>query len=359
MNQEYFRHLWVAPTTAQQLLGAAALLIVLGALVALYLYDRHQRAVQRQWGRIAALGISRGLSTLDLDLLRQFYRQVSPARRPLLANPETFQSMLRHYLASQVYLQPEGSVELLAGMFPAMKFKLGIETLRDIVPGEVMALKLPAENILVQTKEIKPDAVTLALAAAKSQSRQERPGNPTQPEPCQLYCFRPGFGGFSLKGMLERSGTSLVFSHLETITRHRKDHLMASLVCSVRLSAKRPVFDKHPSPTRKPPPGNHSEEGVRYVEMHVSAVTELVSDRALLCTTPSAADLPGKLEESVKEWALELTLPSGETLAGLGRIMHSRLRERFLVRLYGLSEEHKGILSAAISAADPQPERFL
>ncbi len=361
MNEEYFQHLWVAPTPAQQILGAAALFIIVGALVGVYLFEKRQRAVVSGWGRIAALAINRGLSPLDLDLLRQFYQQLSSSNRSALSRPDTFHSLLQDYLSSQAASQPEGSVELLATMFPAMKFKLGIDTLHDIVQGEVMALKLPAGNLLVHTREVTPDALLLSSAAVSPQEGLPRAtGNLPRSESCELYCYRPEFGGFSLKGRVDRTPEAMVFSHLESVTRHRRDHLMAALPCSVRLTGKRPVYPKRQSPLARKPIRAESqiEEGIHYQDMLVTAVTEFVSDRAVLCAASQAAR-PGKLEESVKEWAVELKLPSGETLDARGRIMRSRLRDRFIVRLYGLSGEHRELLTAAIAAANPEPERFL
>jgi hypothetical protein len=339
MGEEYFRYLWVGPSSAQQWMGLTALAAFLGLLLVAYLAYLRQTKMRTAWGRFSAMAIHKGCTQEDLDLLGLFYRQLKPAERKLVENSEMLQRLLFRFASHQVSLHPESVVDLYSKLCAPMSFQLDLASLQDIVIGEVMALQLPAGSFLVTMTRFNPDGSIVLRHAGPAVAQEPRPKS-------ILYLYRSGFGAYTLRGTAQAEESGFRFSNLVQVERHRPERWMAEIDANIVLTESRLPAIETPAPDAKPLPPPVS----------FRAGTILISTRAVSCsgTVPKAARTTRS-----REWLVELPLSGGPVIQCRGRILVSRFRDRFIVRLIDLSEEARVQIEEAVRLAGPIPERIV
>lgn len=357
-------------------------LVVLTLILIVYLMIRLRVAQQAQrdaaWLSLAAYGLKRKLSQLEMNLLRRFYDSLSAEdRSQILHNKRVFHAKMHDFLVANRQVEPRARVQLMDRLFPEIDFQVEIKSLRDIQPGESCSVEFDGHRMLGWVVKKTDNELWISLP-------NWTPERTYIGDAAQIYFFRPNIGGFLVHGSLQRAGRNgLVFEKPERIEFYGDQHLMARLELPIRLTAWAPggqgpvmvEIDEAPktsgaqdtpaadarveSDSADEAGSSASADAVHRVPLSLDGETDRISDRALIFVFARTASQPERLIRKYEVWEADLTLPIGFRFKCRGRILPGSTPGRFIFRYLDASDLARRMLWEEIKSHGPEREQLV
>jgi len=359
----------------------AILFVLILILVFVRLYYTRKLKRESSWYAIRSFGVRRGLREDEIAVLRLFFRNLDQdSAMGISTSRRQFHSRLQDYFKTRGEGDLEESrmrVRILDKLFPQMEYRLEVKSVQDLQIGEICSIEFNSEHHLAHIMRRRWNRALLSLPDwnASPDARNS---------PAALYVYRPGTGGFLMRGQIREAGAGgVIFEFTGQIEESGEKHLMALLELPLILTSwpppelARAEMEELPAESPEdregdeiPPPADLEgipgellepvEEKPKQLVFH--GRTDRVSDRGLLFSVDveERALFRRSLRSARELWQIDLILPGGFRFLCRGRVMPLPGREyRYIFKYLDAPENSRRVLFSVIKEHGGEREQLI